>query len=152
MRALARRTFHAFATNNIDDARIAVKLVETLSMDLASLGGPQKAVAFVHALVHASKQDSKALRPAVAMLRAYPELLDELGEQGGTCAGVLAEFVGNGQRKAAIEVALYLDRMRQVCVPAHAAPKKNQGVTCVECTATHPKVDTIVCTVASTVQ
>jgi hypothetical protein len=111
---LARTTFQRFARADVGDARVAVKVATALEMPLSRLGVARAVARFVRALVRASKADAKALRPAVAMLRAYPELLDELGEEGGSCAGVLAEVVGNGHRSAAVEVAHSLDRPRKV--------------------------------------
>ena len=88
---LASRTFRAFASGDIDDARIAVKIAECLQPELSVLGGATTAATFALALLRRSHTDNKALSPAVAILRTYPELLDELGEEGGACAGLLAE-------------------------------------------------------------
>lgn len=111
---LARSTFQRFATTDVNDARVAVKVATALGLPLADLGGSDAVAEFAFKLARSAKDDAKALRPMVGMLRAYPELLDAMGTQGPSCAGLLAEVVHNGQAEAAISVARSLDRKRQV--------------------------------------
>lgn len=114
LRALASSVFTDFAGSDTEDARIAVKVATLLQLSLADLGGAAHVSRFVLGFIDASRTDAKALQPAVAVLRAYPELLPHLGGAQESCAGILAEVVANGQRSAAIDVARSLDQAGQV--------------------------------------
>ena len=111
---LASTMFQRFATSNVDDARLAVKIATSLNLPLASLGGADRALKFVLDLLESADADAKRLQPAMAMLRSYPELVAAMAEQQTSCVSVLADVVSNGRRAGAVEVASSLKHEQQV--------------------------------------
>lgn len=111
---LALRTFEHFATADTEDARIAVKVVTLLPLSLDDLGGTKRMADFVRTSLRNASEEPKALQPIVVVLRAFPEVFDELGDDVAKCPAILAKVVAHGQRSSAIQVAQSLPRPLQV--------------------------------------
>jgi hypothetical protein len=103
-----------FATADTEVARIAVKVATLLPLSLDDLGGAKCMADFVRTSLRNAAVEPKALQPIVVVLRAFPEVFEELGDDAARFPAILAEVVTNGQQSSVIQVAQSLSRPLQV--------------------------------------